>query len=204
MFQHNKPLFLPFIFFLRGLWLLFLGSAIENQLLFLHGMTHTGKHAYRFAVFVCLQRAHHWAAFLLESNLSASAHFHSLLCRRKKNSPQRVNNSLFFSFFFFNMQLLLDTLSYNCPAIIWVSLFSLPGWIESGDNISTIHISVRHTFEYLQKLTNLIGESPKEQLLPTTHLSLLHCVVQNQLKLLFRFCLRWHSDALFINDHQTL
>lgn len=122
----------------------------------------------------------------------------------KKNSPQRVNNSLFFSFFFFNMQLLLDTLSYNCPAIIWVSLFSLPGWIESGDNISTIHISVRHTFEYLHKLTNLIGESPKEQLLPTTHLSLLHCVVQNQLKLLFCFCLRWHSDALFINDHQTL
>lgn len=68
-------------FFLRQLRLLFIGSAVENQLFFLHRMRHTGKQAYRFAVFVFLQKAHHWAAFLLESNLSVSAHSHSLLCK---------------------------------------------------------------------------------------------------------------------------
>lgn len=47
-------------------------------------MTHRGKHAYRFAVFVFLQKAHHWAAFLWESDLSVSAHFHSPPYRRKK------------------------------------------------------------------------------------------------------------------------
>lgn len=97
MLQYSKPsvLFCPFIYlFLRRVWLFSLGSPVKNQLFLLHIMTHRGKHAYRFAVFVFLQRAHHWAAFLLESDLSASAHFHSLLCRRKN-----IAKSLLFIFF---------------------------------------------------------------------------------------------------------
>lgn len=49
-----------------------------------------------------------------------------------------------------------------------------------------------------------MGGGPKEQLLPTPHLNVLHHVVQNQLKLLFCFCLYEQSGALFINDHHPL
>lgn len=132
MLQYSKPsvLFCPFIYlFLRRVWLFSLGSPVKNQLFLLHIMTHRGKHAYRFAVFVFLQRAHHWAAFLLESDLSASAHFHSLLCRRKNIAKSLV-------FIFFSPKNYRKhssyTLCYTCPAIICLSPISLPGKRESA------------------------------------------------------------------------
>lgn len=121
---------LSFIYlFLRRVWLFSLGSPAKNQLFLLHITTHRGKHAYRFAVFVFLQRAHHWAAFLLESDLSASAHFHSLLCRRKNIAKSLV-------FIFFSPKNYRKhssyTLCYTCPAIICLSPISLPGKRESA------------------------------------------------------------------------
>lgn len=93
MLQYNKsPVSLCPLFISEKTLAIFLGFSIWQSFP-LHRMTHRGKHAYRFAVFVFLQKAHHWAAFLWESALSASAHFHSPPCRRKK----KIRKS--FSFF---------------------------------------------------------------------------------------------------------